>query len=76
MTKPTPMKMGEVNSNAQRSSALIYLRVSSVGQANTDRDGDGFSIAAQKDACIRKADQLGADVLDDLHGCRRVGAKG
>jgi site-specific DNA recombinase len=64
MTKETRTKTGEVNGESQRATALIYLRVSSVGQANTDRDGDGFSIAAQKDACIRKAEQLGADVLE------------
>jgi DNA invertase Pin-like site-specific DNA recombinase len=55
---------GAVNDGAQRATALIYVRVSSIGQVNTDRDGEGFSIAAQKDACIHKAEQLGADVLD------------
>ncbi len=54
----------EVNDKAQRATALIYVRVSSIGQVKTDRDGEGFSIAAQKDACIRKAEQLEADVLD------------
>ena len=43
---------------------MIYLRVSTAGQANTDRDGEGFSIAAQRDGCIRKAEQLDADVLE------------
>ncbi len=45
--------------------AVIYLRVSSIGQVNTDRDGEGFSIAAQRDACIRKAASLGAQVIDE-----------
>lgn len=44
--------------------AVLYLRVSSIGQVNTDRDGEGFSIAAQRDACLRKAESLGADVID------------
>lgn len=45
--------------------AVLYLRVSSIGQVNTDRDGEGFSIAAQRDACVRKAQQLGADVVEE-----------
>jgi site-specific DNA recombinase len=44
--------------------AVIYLRVSTIGQVNTDRDGEGFSIAAQRDACLRKADALSAAVVD------------
>ena len=64
MKQRTPKKKGEVMEKAQRTTAVIYVRVSSIGQVNTDRDGEGFSIAAQKDACIRKAEQLGADVLD------------
>lgn len=39
------------------------MRVSSIGQVNTDRDGEGFSIAAQRDAYYRKAQALGADVI-------------
>ena len=38
----------------ERQTAVVYLRVSSIGQVNTDRDGEGFSIAAQRDACLRK----------------------
>src|SRR5580658_10430909 len=48
----------------ERCRAVIYLRVSSIGQVNTDRDGEGFSIAAQRDACFRKAEALGAQVVD------------
>ena len=48
----------------QRNTAVVYLRVSSIGQVNTDRDGEGFSIAAQRDACLRKAESLDADVLE------------
>jgi site-specific DNA recombinase len=44
--------------------AVVYLRVSTLGQVNTDRDGEGFSIAAQRDACLKKAKDLGADVFD------------
>jgi site-specific DNA recombinase len=44
--------------------AVIYLRVSTAGQVNTDRDGEGFSIPAQREACLRKSEALGADVVD------------
>jgi DNA invertase Pin-like site-specific DNA recombinase len=47
-----------------RGTALVYLRVSTAAQAKTDRDGEGFSIAAQRDACLRKAEALNADVLE------------
>ena len=45
--------------------AVIYLRVSSVGQVNTDYDPEGISIPAQRLACQRKADQLGLTVTDE-----------
>ena len=38
---------GERRSHSGRP-PLIYLRVSSIGQVNTDRDGEGFSIAASR----------------------------
>lgn len=46
--------------------ALSYLRVSTLAQANTDYDADGYSIAAQRDACLRKADELGAEVVEEF----------
>ena len=45
--------------------AVIYLRVSTAQQAATDHDGEGFSIPAQRDACLRKAESLDAVVLDE-----------
>lgn len=62
MKKPT--KEREPKEAVLRSTAVVYVRVSSAGQVNTDRDGEGFSLAAQKDACLRKAEQLDADVLE------------
>jgi site-specific DNA recombinase len=59
MLTPSPLLDGDY---AKR--AVVYLRVSTLGQVNTDRDGEGFSIAAQRDACLKKAHDLGADVLD------------
>ena len=46
--------------------ALIYLRVSSSQQADKDYDPEGFSIPAQREACIRKADSLGAIVVEEF----------
>ncbi len=45
--------------------AVIYLRVSSTGQVNTDYDPEGNSIPAQRVACLRKAEQLGLTVIDE-----------
>lgn len=42
--------------------AVMYLRVSSKGQVNTDYDPEGISIPAQRVACQRKAEQLGLTV--------------
>nr|MDQ2735567.1 recombinase family protein [Pseudomonadota bacterium] len=44
--------------------AVIYLRVSTERQTKTDLDSDdGYSIKAQRDACVRRARDLGAVVL-------------
>jgi site-specific DNA recombinase len=48
----------------RRKRAVIYLRVSSAQQADKDFDAEGFSIPAQRDACIREADQLKAEVVE------------
>src|SRR5665213_2204383 len=45
--------------------AVIYLRVSTAGQVNTDRDAEGFSIPAQRDACYRKAETMSAEVVEE-----------
>ncbi len=45
--------------------AVIYLRVSSAGQLNTDRDAEGFSIPAQREACQKKAGSIGAAVVGE-----------
>ena len=43
--------------------AVIYLRVSTLKQAQTD-DADGYSLPAQQEACMRKAAQLGVEVVE------------
>ena len=55
--------------------AVIYLRVSSAGQLNTDRDAEGFSIPAQREACQRKAESLGAVIVERVRRQGRVGSQ-
>ncbi len=45
------------------SRAVVYLRVSSKGQVNTDYDPEGISIPAQRISCQRKAEQLGLTIV-------------
>ena len=44
--------------------AVIYLRVSTSAQADTDYSEEGYSIPAQRDACVRKAEAMGARVVE------------
>lgn len=46
--------------------AAIYLRVSTKQQAERGGEAEGFSIPAQRGACHRKADQLGANVVAEF----------
>ena len=46
--------------------AVIYLRVSTKEQAERGRDAEGFSIPAQRDACHRKAEGIGATVMAEF----------
>jgi site-specific DNA recombinase len=43
--------------------ALIYLRVSTKEQAQRGGEAEGFSIPAQREACEKRAKQLGAEVV-------------
>jgi site-specific DNA recombinase len=45
--------------------AVLYLRVSSTGQVETDYDPEGLSIPAQRASCLRKAAQMGLDVVEE-----------
>lgn len=47
-----------------RPTAVLYLRVSTPSQVNTDYDPEGISIPAQREACLRKAAQLGLEVVE------------
>lgn len=44
---------------------MIYLRVSANRQVGRDYDPEGISIPAQREACHRKAEQLGLTVVDE-----------
>ena len=48
------------------SRAVIYLRVSTKDQAKRGGEAEGFSIPAQREACTRKAEQLGAEVTAEF----------
>jgi site-specific DNA recombinase len=45
--------------------AVLYLRVSTSAQADKDHDPEGYSIPAQCEACLNKAAQLEALVVDE-----------
>jgi site-specific DNA recombinase len=45
--------------------AVLYLRVSSRGQVDTDYDPEGISLPAQREAGTRRAAELGADVVGE-----------
>lgn len=47
------------------SRAVIYLRVSSKGQVNTDYDPEGISIPVQRSSCQRKAESLGLTIVHE-----------
>jgi site-specific DNA recombinase len=57
--------MNQIPELASGKRALIYLRVSSQGQVDTDYDPEGNSIPAQRKACQRKAAELGAEIVDE-----------
>jgi site-specific DNA recombinase len=46
--------------------AVIYLRVSSLGQVNTAHDPEGYSIPAQRAAALRHAERLDANVIAEF----------
>jgi site-specific DNA recombinase len=47
-------------------SAVLYLRVSTKEQAQRGGEAEGFSIPAQRNACLRKAEGLGARVVHEF----------
>jgi site-specific DNA recombinase len=53
------------NGDSPTRTAAIYLRVSTVRQARSGGEAEGYSIPAQRQACRRKAEELGASVVDE-----------
>jgi site-specific DNA recombinase len=45
--------------------AVIYLRVSTAKQADKDADAEGSSLPAQREACLRTTEVLGAEVVEE-----------
>jgi site-specific DNA recombinase len=46
--------------------AVIYLRVSTKEQVEKDLTEEGFSIAAQREACIRHVADAGWELVDEF----------
>ena len=46
--------------------AVLYVRVSTKEQAEQGGDPEGYSIPAQREACLRRAESLKATVLDEF----------
>jgi len=61
---PVRCRMG-IMKNPANKRAIIYLRVSTARQASTGGETEGYSIPAQRQACRRKAEELGADVVQE-----------
>ena len=51
---------------ARGAAAVIYLRVSSKEQAQKGGEAEGYSIPAQREACRRKAESLGAALIEEF----------
>ena len=50
---------------ARTARAVLYLRVSTAKQAKTDLDPEGLSLPAQRESCLRKAEEMGAEVVEE-----------
>ena len=55
----------EVSTGTGLKRAVVYLRVSTAKQADKDENIEGYSLPAQREACYRKAETLGADVVTE-----------
>ena len=56
--------------------AAIYLRVSTAAQAKRNREPEGYSIPAQREACVAKAAELGASFGGGSNEALIIGAAG
>ncbi|MEX5718192.1 recombinase family protein [Geodermatophilus maliterrae] len=53
-------------SSETAATAVLYLRVSTKEQAQRGGEAEGFSIPAQREACLKKAESLGAQVVGEF----------
>ena len=53
-------------SSGTAATAVVYLRVSTKEQAQRGGEAEGFSIPAQRAACLKKAESLGAQVVGEF----------
>jgi site-specific DNA recombinase len=58
-------KPGSSETDSPRT-AVIYLRVSTKDQAFRNNTAEGLSLPAQREACQRKADSLGATIVEEF----------
>lgn len=61
---PSPDRLSPTSRDQPQ--AVIYLRVSTKEQAERGGEAEGFSIPAQREACHRKAEQLGVSVAAEF----------
>jgi site-specific DNA recombinase len=54
-----------MSADSAQPTGVLYLRVSTPSQVKTDYDPEGISIPAQREACMRKAAQLGVQVIEE-----------
>ena len=63
-TRPTESRSAGSETTGKR--AVIYLRVSTPSQVNTDYNPEGISFPAQRERCELKCGQLGAEVVREF----------
>ncbi len=64
-TKAMTKRVRDAVAGGAMKRALLYLRVSTPSQVNTDFNPEGISLPAQREACERKVRELGATVVDE-----------
>jgi len=64
-TLPARKSADETASGLATKRAVIYLRVSTAKQAGKDADPEGYSLPAQRESCLHKAESLGAEVVGE-----------
>ena len=63
---PAAAAVTDATSVDASATAVIYVRVSTKEQAERDGDPEGYSIPAQREACTKKAQSMGAVVVDEF----------